>query len=357
MTETTYLETRERPSLQAEALALSDSLEARPVGPNTVSVVSSMGENEKLAGNVLRKLCSVGGEVCTQTCVLQQNIVDRAEMNQDGKCADENLNEVIDMLGYNPEGVIMVRAVDDRIGFADEADDNPEFYPISTSPVTGAKELHGFNAYFAREDDTINGDRVEAIGTHMADCGDINLEFQDGAGQKVMGFIHLTRKNLQGKEALEHDYDGRKVGSFESFLRTAMDHYDADLSSVNIRVAAAIKPENFKYTFTGEPKLDELFPGWKTMSDEVGKPLALNRSNPNWEPGKPFSPDDVWEMDFRGMVRWQMNQLPELSQDQIDWDGTIDPGDIESQHASNTSSSRGANRKGRDAYFVAWADK
>lgn len=327
-----------------------DLFDIKPVGPNTISAISIMGEKEKLAGNVLRRLCKLGGEACAQTCALHQGIIERVEASIDSKCADENLNQVITELGAKPENLLMIGVTADNIGFADEIDSDPEKYKYSVSPATGIKEMPGFNAFFAREGDVVAGHEVNVLGRRLADCGDINLEFRDAEGKKVMGFMHMTKPNLQGEGAQKYEFQGKKVGSFEYFLRTAMEHYGADISTVQVRVAAAIKQEHYKYTFDDDAKLDQHFPGWK----ELG--LVSNKSNPDWQPGQPTAGDTL-NMDFSGMLRWQMAQVAELKLEQISWEGAIDPGDTGSQHASNHRGYFDKTQDGRDAYFTAWIDK
>jgi hypothetical protein len=335
----------------------SDLLEVKTVGPNTISAISIMGEKEALAGNVLRRLCKLGGEACAKTCALHQGIVARAEANIEAKCADDNLMQVISELGTNPENVFMVGVTADGVGFADEVDNNKEKYPYKINENTSIKELPGFNAFYAREGDKIGGDEVVALGRRLADCGDVNMEFTDNDGNKVMGFMHMTRPNLQGAETLKYDYKGKKIGSFEYFLNSAMDHYQADISDVTIRIAAAIKPEHFIYKFTDENQMEEPLPGWKNMIDETGKPFLINRNNPKWNIGDTFNPEDEWEVDFQAMLRWQIVQVEGLSSSQINWEGVIDPGEADSQHASNERGKTNSNANGRDAYFTAWQAK
>lgn len=341
-----------------EALQETGLFDAKSVGPNTISAISIMGKLEGLAGNVLRRLCRVGGEACAQSCALRQGVIDMAEANIDAKCADYNLVKVISKLGTKPENVFMVGVTADGVGFADEIPAQPEKYPYKINENTGVKELAGFNAFFAKASDSIEGDEVVALGRRLADCGDINLEFVDHGGQRVMGFMHMTKPNLQGEGAQQYDYQGKKVGSFEYFLRTAMDHYGANINSVNIRVAAAIKPEHYVWSFDNEEDMDAKgFIGWKDTLDEESKPLLKNQSNPNWQPGQSFDASDKWFADFPAMLRWQIAQVGELTSEQVNWQDAIDPGDSESQHASNNRAKTDPDANGRDAYFTIWSDK
>jgi hypothetical protein len=143
-------------------------------------------------------------------------------------------------------------------------------------------------------------------------------------------------------------------------LRTAAEHYGADMSTVQIRVAAAIRPENYSYKFASEEQMEDPkagFPGWKGMMNEKGERFLRNRSNPNWKPGDSFDPEDEWEVDFEAMLRWQMAQVRELKPEQIDWEDSIDAGDSGSHHASNSRGRENPGINGRDAYFTAWSNK
>lgn len=364
----------EKEKAVVEKLNKSGLFDAKTVGPNTVSAISIMGEKEVLAGNVLRRLCKLGDHVartemdprpdknpCQEGCLVHRQLIELANRNIEQKCADENLVEVVSELGVRPENVFMIGVTADSVGFADEVDANPEKYPYKINPKTGIKELAGFNAFFARESDTIAGDEVMVLGRRLADCGDINLEFTDKDGNRVMGFMHMTKGNLQGEGAQKFDYSGQKAGSFEYFLRTAMDHYSADLSNVRVRVAAAIRPENYLYFFkNGEAQMEDPkdgFPGWKNMLNEKGERFIRNRNNPEWEPGQSFDSSDGWTVDFEAMLRWQIAQVDGLKPDQVNWEDAIDPGDQGSPHASNTRGKVNPDINGRDAYFTAWVDK
>lgn len=348
----------ENPTRIIDNLNETGLFDAKVVGSNTVSAISIMGEHEELAGNVLRRICTLGGEACAQTCVLHQGVIERAQVDIDGKCADENLAQVIEKLGLRPENVFMVGVGKDNIGFLDQVDQDREKYKYTISSVTGLKELPGFDAFFSAEGDTVAGDEVYALGRRLADCGDVNIEFVDRDGRRVMGFVHMSKPNLQGEGAQRYDYNGQKVGSFEYFLRTALDHYGGHISTVDIRVAAAIKPEHYVWKFQSEAEMDERgFIGWEDTLDEEGKPLLKNQSNPDSQPGQPFDPNDEWFADFPAMLRWQMAQLKDLKPDQINWEGAIDPGDTGSDHASNHRGKTNPGANGRDAYFTAWADK
>ncbi len=76
----------------------------------------------------------------------------------------------------------------------------------------GWRELPGFNAFFAREGEE------KALGRRLADCADVNFEFQDREGNPVFGFEHGTRTNMFGSSEYRFENsDGEKV-SFTEYL-------------------------------------------------------------------------------------------------------------------------------------------
>lgn len=330
--------------------------EVKPVGSETISAISIMGEKPQLAGNVLRRLCKFGGEACQQTCQLHHDIVEMAKAAEDKSCADANLKQTIELLGAKPGNVLMVGVGKDSIGFADEIDHQPNKYQFGISPVTSLKELPGYDAFFVREGDKVAGSEVQVLGRRLADCGDVNLELTDNQGRRVMGFMHMSKPNLQPGA---YEYEGRKVGSFEYWLLSALDHYQADIKSVQIRVAAAIKPRHYTWQFEDEDGIAASgFAGWLDIKDEDDQPKLLRiLGDRYWKPGKPFSPKAKWVVYFPQMIQWQMDQVIGLKPEQINWEGAIDPGDEDSQHASNYRGRSNPDANGRDAYFTAWTDK
>jgi len=362
---------------KVESLNSIGLFEAKPVGPNTVSAISIMGKHEALAGNVLRRLCKLGGEACAQTCAIHQGLIKRAEQNLDEKCADENLSEIVSNLGLKLENLLMIgvtgKREENRIGFADEVDIDADRYKYGISPKTGIKELPGFNSFFAAEGDSINGNEVYALGRRLADCGDINIEYTSREGKKIMGFMHMTRTNLEGEGHHTNKRDGVpfEEPSYRFFMQSAFDHYGLpDEQGIDVRISAAIKPEHFTYNFASQEKMDELFPGWD-KNDTIFTPhkqLIINRDNPDWKPGDDFSPEDVFEVDFRGMLEWQIRHFDPaahltrvngrpLNDSEIDWSDVIDPGDESSEHASNARGKKDQEKDGRDAYLTIWANK
>jgi hypothetical protein len=337
-------------SKAVEKLKQKPLLDVKPVGDKAISAISIMGEQDALAGNVLRRLCNVGGEACAKTCQLHAKIAELAQARIDKTCADQNLLEIVSELGINRGNVLMVGVGKDNIGFADQVESKREEYPYTISPVTAIKELSGFDAFFAREGDKIGGSEIQALGRRLADCGDINLEFTDSQGRCVMGFMHLSKPNLQGGSQVKYEHRGQPAGVFKYWLGAALDHYDADISSVKVRVAAAIDGQNYTYHPDNDSKVDERFPGWR----ELG---LISTTDGLVGEGQSTAGQEL-HMDFRGMIKWQLDQVEGLDDSQVEWEGVINPADSDSQHASNLRATRGKELpEGRDAYFTAWADK
>ncbi|HET7639111.1 MAG TPA: hypothetical protein VFK47_10260, partial [Ktedonobacteraceae bacterium] len=128
------------------------------------------------------------------------------------------------------------------------------------------------------------------------------------------------------------------------FLHEALKHYDGDIDSVKVRVIAAVKGENLPHTFNGiDP--EKLFPGWYDQG------LLTNTANPDWKPGEPFNPTDVWQPHYREMVRYQIMRSG-IRPEQLSEEDMIDPADLEFGHASNHAGAHGKMPDGRDAYLV-----
>lgn len=285
---------------------------------------------ELLVGDVLRRTCKLGGEACKEVC---QFI---GHDNKDKCCSDKNLSSFVERIGIDKDKLLMVGVTADKVGFYDSLSDYSDDLSVNSE---GIRELPGYNAFFARESDDV------ALGARLADCGFAVIEFKDAEGESVIGFVHLTRLNLQGESALAFEVDGNPAGSFEYFLHEALNHYGGDLESVKIRLTAAIKPENFVHHFVSEGRMDELFPGWYEQG------LIRNISNPEWQRGDIVVENDAWEPQYREMLHWQIMRSG-IAEEQLSTDGVIDPGDLEFGHASNHASAYGRLADARDAYVV-----
>lgn len=286
---------------------------------------------ELLVGDVLRRTCRLGGEACAKVCQAPKGYD-----NESKDCSDKNLSAFIKSAGIDKNRVLMVGVTADNIGFYDSLAEYEDDLSVNSE---GIRELPGYNAFFARSSEDV------VIGARLADCGFAAIEFDDSNGEEVIGFVHMTRPNLQGESALEFEIEGRAAGSFEYFLHEAMNHYGGDLSTARVRLIAAIKPENYIHNFSDEEKMSELFPGWFEQG------LIKNISNPDWKPGEQVTKNDVWKPQYRDMLLWHIMRSG-ISQEQLSDEGLIDPGDLVLGHASNHASSKGKIAAGRDAYMV-----
>jgi hypothetical protein len=292
---------------------------------------------ELLVGDVLRRTCRIGGTACAgEGC--QMRTAEEFD-NFSRLCSDLNLRDVTqNRLGIQPENLLMVGVTADSVGFYDEL---ASYTGQTNTNSVGIRELPGFNAFFARASESV------ALGARLADCGFAAIEFKDSEGESVIGFAHLTRPNLQGESKLGFEVNGQPAGSFGYFLHKALEHYGGDISSVKVRLAAAIKGENFRRTFqSAEKGPEKYFPGWLEQG------FLSNVSNPNWQPGDDINPEDIWEPRYREMIRWQIMRSG-IEPSQLDETGTIDPADLEGGHASNQAGKHDKTiPEARDAYFV-----
>jgi hypothetical protein len=297
-------------------------------------VPSEYGEapnEELLAGNVLRRLCALGGAACAPECQLSQGKV----AYEQKLCADGNLGNLLETVKLKPEDVLMVGVTKDNVGFYDQLSSYKSDMSVNS---LGVRELPGFNAFFAKNSEHI------ALGARLADCGFAAIEMTADDGALVRGFVHLTRPNLQGEAALKFEIDGKPAGCFEYFLHEALKHYGADKSSVKVRLTAAIKAENFIHHF-GSKTPEDLFPGWYEQG------MLQNISNPNWISGDEIDPDEAWAPLYREMLMWQMLRSG-IDVSQINTEEIIDPADLELGHASNHAGAHGTMPDARDLYIV-----
>ncbi len=282
---------------------------------------------ELLAGDVQQRTCKRGGAACFAAgCQAPEGYV-----NTDKQCSDLNLKDIADRMGINSGDMLMVRVTGNAVGFYDDLDKYENLRHIAG----GIRELPGFNAFFAKESDGV------VLANRQANCGFAAIEFPD---KGVFGILHLTLPNLQGESQLRFEFDGRPVGSFEYYIRVAAQRYGCDISKANVRLMAAIKGENYHYTFTDKSP-EDVFPGW------FGQGMLINTSNPYWQLGDPIDPQDIWEPQFREMVRWQIMRSG-ISPSQYTEEGIIDTSDLELGHASNHSAALGKVPDGRDACLV-----
>lgn len=310
------------------------------VGENTLAYITRMRDaaeaddmpkRELLVGDILRRTCALGGAACAKSgCQAPEGF-----SNNDKICSDLNLKDVTERLNIKAKDLLMIGVTADGVGFYDQLDSYSD--GVKTNSV-GIRELPGYNAFFAKASEEV------VLGARLADCGFAAIELKDHDGEDVSGFVHLTRPNLQGESKLGFEVDGKPAGCFEYFMDEALKHYGGERDSVKVHLIAAIKAENFQHTFKDKSP-EDLFPGW------IDQGLLKNSSNPDWQPGDPLNADDVWEPQYREMVRYQIMRSG-IKPEQLSEEGMIDPADLELGHASNHAGEHGKMPDARDAYLV-----
>jgi hypothetical protein len=325
---------------QAKVPSFQPYADGFDVGENSLAYITRVrkqvkpGEvpsNELLVGNISRRTCKLRGTACAGAgCQAPEGC-----SNIDKLCPDLNLKDVVERLEIKTKDLLMVGVTADNVGFYDQLENYSD--AVKTDSV-GIRELPGYNAFFVRSSEKV------VLGARLADCGFAAIEFKDSNGENVVGFVHLTRPNLQGESKLGFKVDGKPAGCFEYFIHEALEHYGADPASISVHLIAAIKGENFHYTFKDKGP-EDLFPGW------FGQGLLINKSNPSWKPSDAIDPDDIWEPQYREMLRWQIMRCG-ITPEQLSEEDMIDPADLELGHASNHAGAHGKMPDARDAYLV-----
>jgi hypothetical protein len=277
---------------------------------------------EWAAGNVIQRLCAYGGEACAKQCVRMQEVQPDDKAYEAKMCAEENIMDICEEMGLPPEKLLLVGVTADKVGFYDQLD---QYEGLVNNP-RGFRQLPGFNAFFAHESDDV------ALARRLADCGDVHISFKDEEGKRVFGFAHLSRPNMKGDTAFTHERDGEKVGVFSAFLGEALEHYGGDVSSVEVRNAAAVSMPNFTHWFKDEDALNKSLPGWYELGFARNRTFEEREGRP-WQRGDEIKPTDAWDVDYQEMVHWQLRQV--LGEEQISREGIIDPGELHLGHATN----------------------
>jgi hypothetical protein len=303
------------------------------VGERAEHLISNVRDPEGNldTGNVLRRTCTLGGEACKQTCQLREEWTDFEEEStsrelvieamRNRTCSDLNQRMLLMREGLLNKNVLVIGVTANKVGFGDKLD---EYYVKENE--YGWKELVGYNAFFARETE------VEALGRRLADCADINFEFQDQGGNTVIGFEHGTRTNMFGSTAFVFERNGEKVSFTEYALGQAIDHYGADPTKIRIKLAAAIRGHNFTKHFDSREAMERHLPGWYADG------FLNNISNPEWREGNPVVDSDTWEADTRTMILRDIHNAMEkfgIPLENLDTEGIIDPGDTKGVHSSH----------------------
>ncbi|MEM6997567.1 MAG: hypothetical protein AAF413_01515 [Patescibacteria group bacterium] len=272
-----------------------------------------------------------------------------AEADGPTYCPEQNTQEAyVRLMGSeqfldNADSAITIAVTDNRVGFDDMFHEYAAEGIAGTNP-SGWREASGFNAFFA---DTSNG--VTVLGRRLADCGDLNIEFQTNDGRTIIGFMHLTRPKQMMGHGVERFGDDGSQSYVEHALSQALSHYgEVDPASVSISLRTAINAEDFVKHFDSKEAMEGHLPGWYDDG------LLQNVSNPDWSPDDGYDKNDEWHADFRGIVMRDieeaMNNL-DIPSDNFDTSEMLD-----TMHSEHHSSHERAKREGlpdtRDLYVT-----
>lgn len=295
-------------------------------------------EHIRASGDVLPRTCiaRMGVTACNECVYYQEYPAGAAEAKV---CSERNLISILAERQIEPSEALLVSVTANGVGYYDSVDKKE----ITINEFGGYEQVKGYNAFFAREEEK------KAIGSRLADCGHVAIEFDDSESKPVRGFIHITRTNMQGVGA-ETFGEGDEKTNFVAFaLRQAAKHYGVRVEDMRIKLTAAI--DKLMYTFkdedgmSAEQVMDKLFAGWFDMG------LLHNTSKPDWERGDAIDPDDVWYADYHGMCEHLLKNSG-VPMNQIDLSEIVNPGVIESGHASNAAGKHGKRPEARDLYIV-----
>ncbi len=316
-----------------------------PFGENVAARITVMRQedpsgisDELQDGNMLPRLCEFAGAgACEKACQLKLMPDDTiAEFNS---CAEGNILSALAEVGVVPENFAMVAATKDRVGFADSLKELG-----ASTHEDGYTMVPACNAFFFRpgKDRTAGSYRnLTHVAMRMADCGDVVYSLKDREGQDVIGIAHFSRTNMRGPSEYMHEVDGKKVSWGEYVLAQAVAHYGADLSTVQIRLVAAVEGRNFIHSYKNLEAMWNHFPGW----DELGFMHPTG-----------FTEFDCL-IDYREMIAWQLTQSIQdpalkLHPRQVDTSAVIDTGNLRLGHASHHAATKGIIPHGRDMYIL-----
>ena len=273
-------------------------------------------------------------------------------LRERGLVADQNLLEVLAEQNVEPAETLMVSFTGDGIGFYDELKKNDKI----TSHQSGWEMIAGYNAMFARASER------KALGGRAADCSVVKGWASLPDGDTVMLLLHLTRDNIEGDGALSYG-DNQNQSYIQAALEAGSKYYGIDVEDFHLEQMAKIDTLNYKFAdgkvkvggqekqLTAEQMMDFRFRGWFDQG------MLHNVSNPDWKRGDPILPTDQWVADYQQMTEHVIRNSGALS-DNINVANAINPGDIQSGHASNAAANDparatyGKRPDARDAYLV-----
>lgn len=307
-------------------------------------------ENIPAAGDTLTRTCvidkmgkeaweTLGAGAC-RNCIYYENYPEDAEEAK--QCSERNLITILEDQDIEPANFLMVSVTENGVGFYDTIDATK----VKKNEFGNYEQIAGYNAFFARKSEKT------AVGSRLADCGHWEIEATLPDGDLAFGFVHSTRTNMQG-EGAETFYDGdTKVNYLAHVINEFTSHYGVEPGDVRIKLTAAIdklvysfKPDEGKGWSTAEEAMDGNFAGW------FDNGLLNNMTNPNWKRGDPIQPTDVWHGNYHGMLE-HMIARTSVPTENIDMTEILNPGIIESGHASNVAGKHGKRPEARDLYVV-----
>lgn len=295
-------------------------------------------ENIRAAGDVLPRTCiqRMGVSAC-QECVYYEEYPDDAAEAK--VCSERNLVDILREQDIAPQNTLLVSVTANGVGFYDSL----QAEEVTENEFGGYEQVKGYNSFFARMSER------EALGSRLADCGHVAVEFDLPDGDQAFGFIHMTRTNMQGTGAETFGEDEQKQHYVAYALSKAAEHYGVSVADMRIKLTAAI--DKLVYTFkpsddaTAEQMMDKAFAGWFDMG------LLHNLEKPDWQRGDPIEPSDVWHADYHAMCEHLLSTSGVRSEN-IDMAEIVNPGIIESGHASNVAGKHGKRPEARDLYLV-----
>ncbi|MCW1907980.1 MAG: hypothetical protein KIH63_001425 [Candidatus Saccharibacteria bacterium] len=310
---------------------------------NTAVAVTVMRHNEAFGadpteledGNMIPRLCAaVGAGVCARACQLEGN--ERAEVGK--ACAENNIAAALESFGVQPEQFVLAGATKDIVRFGDSL----SIKEVKQSSE-GYSQVPDTNAFFFRPGiDTLpNGNFIEATGMRMADCGAVNYQLTDHDGNQVVGMAHFSRTNMRGPSKFEHTFHDEQASWSDTVIGSALEHYQADPSSVSIYVSAAVEGKDFIHHYDNVETMEEHYPGW----NELGFMHPLGDQTEDFD----------CLIDYREMIGWQLEGSAHrfgftLHDSQLE--SAINTGDLLLGHASHHAATHDEIAHGRDLYMV-----
>jgi len=183
----------------------------------------------------------------------------------------------------------------------------------------------------------------------LADCGMVVVSGTDRNGREFDGFVHATRNNMNGTDQFE-DEQGNPVGGVTRMLLAAQNHYGS--TDLQVRLAAGIAPELYKFDFTPSEKDREANPD--ITAEEKRDSMFKGWAEKGWIT-KSISEDGEWDgrtytVDMFAAIKDQVAHAGLL--DSYSDEGVTINGELSTGHASNRAGKHGRVAEARDFYAV-----